>query len=209
MKTAPWSICPPINERPPPATDAQRAIAVELIGDAHVWYHQYGDRPDDLPELNIRRAMLTQAWNDLHNPGRYPSVSRLERYKLMAWLEGQYPFGAPYRAAPGYSFVEVCDALGLEPRQTRQAMLERKPPAHNSIREYIVLDMMHIKQVGTRSDRLRKKNHRAENRPENGSGTERGGTSQTPRPARNDRHRTKAPREVRPVEAVPASKARP
>ena len=164
MKTAPWSICPPINELPPPATEQQKAIAVELLGDAHVWYHQYGDRPVDLPELNLRRAMLTQAWNDLHFPNRYPCVSHLERYKLRAWITGQYPIGGPYPSSPGYSFVEVCDTLGLDPEATRNAIFSRKPPAHNSIREYIVLDMMHVKQVVTGADRRAKRARRAKDR---------------------------------------------
>jgi hypothetical protein len=167
VKTTPWSICPPINELPPPATRQQKAIAVELLGDTLLWYQQYGDRPCDVPELNIRRAMLTQAWNDLHYPHRYPVVSHLERYKLRAWIHGQYPNSGEYPSAPGYSFVEICDALGLNPDLTRAAMLERKPPAHNSIREYIVLDMMHVKQVVTGARRRAKRARRASDRPAN------------------------------------------
>lgn len=168
----------PINEKPPPANAQQKAMQFDQVGDAYLWAQTFGEVPGDVPELNLRRAMLTQAWNDLHHGHRYPSLSVIERLVLRAWVDGCFESGQPYHSPVGYSFVEVCDALGLEPDSCRRALYARKPPAHNTVREVIVNDMMRRKSPLNRRGKLRKRTGRESDRRAHDSGTLRGRASE-------------------------------
>lgn len=171
----------PINECPPPANAQQKALNFDQVGDAYLFAQTYGQPPDDLPELNLRRAMLTQAWNDLHYPHRSPGLNAIDRIVLRAWVEGSFESGQPYVSQPGYSFEDVCGVLGLEPALTRRAIMERKPPAHNTVREVIVYAPVNSKSRLSIGDKLRKRRYRESNRRANDSGIVRGRTPQAAR----------------------------
>lgn len=103
-------------------------------GDPYLHAQTYGPPAFDSPALNLRRAVLTQAWNDLRFPDRN-RLTPLERVLVKAWFEGHYPDGYPYPAAPGFSFVDICHALRLEPDCARRGIYLNDPPQHESIRE--------------------------------------------------------------------------
>lgn len=70
------------------------------------------------PEKDLLVALLDRAWHDLRRV-RYSSEDRdpYIREKAVAWLWARYP------CHPGFAFLEVCDALGVEPNATRKFLL--------------------------------------------------------------------------------------
>lgn len=105
-------------------------------GDPLLHYEQYGQPRADLPELNLRRAFLLQAWMDWSRPERDPPMNSVARFKLRAWIAGKYPDGMPYKAEPGWGFVDICDALGFDAQRTRKAIFASGPPSPIGIRRY-------------------------------------------------------------------------
>ena len=103
-------------------------------GDPLLHYEQFGEPRADLPELNLRRAFLLQAWMDWSRPKRDPPMNSVARFKLRAWIAGKYPDDTPYHAEPGWSFVDVCDSLGFDSRRTRKAIFASAPPSVIGIR---------------------------------------------------------------------------
>lgn len=108
--------------------------AFEALGDPLLYYEQYGAPRSDMPELNLRRAFLLQAWMDYSRPTRQPAMTAVDRFQLRAWIAGKYPDGTPYKAQRGWNFVDICDALGFDARLARKAILAHKRPSVAGIR---------------------------------------------------------------------------
>lgn len=83
---------------------------------------QFLDRVEPTtPELSLLRAVLKQAMKDLYQQRRPRSVVARhiyrDAYNWIASTTRSYPF----------SFVNVCEALGLTPGATRKKILEGAP----------------------------------------------------------------------------------
>lgn len=90
-------------------------------------------------------------------------MTALERYTLQSWVNGCYVSGQKFRSQPGYSFDDICDALGLEPKATRKALFTTKPLPQNQINRAVLTDTLSIESLLKRRGFGRKRDGRAKN----------------------------------------------
>lgn len=112
----------------------------------------------DNPEMNLRRAMLHQAWFDWWSVLSMP-LSKLERLTLAAWLRGTCANGKPYPSPPGFSFADICASCGLEPNTVRLAITTRKPELQKQMVRVPKTNMNHRITELRKRDRSKERAH--------------------------------------------------